>query len=144
LSKDNLLVDILGNVGKDDAEEFDTKIGPKVGFSVAVPQKFGEEPITRWVQIAVFDERMRDDQDGEMSPWQQSVLSRIKTGMKVGVKGVLTKGEYNGKTQYNMIAKQVFLLDPIARDGKTGTSSKKSTKAAKVEEEDDEEEDLGF
>ena len=131
MADEKLLVDILGNSGKD-AEEVDTKIGPKVSFSVAVPQKFGDDGITRWVDVAVFDERRKDDRDGELSAWQRAVLRLVKKGSKVGVKGTLTRNERDGKTFYNMIAKQVFLLNPIARDGKTA-----AVKKAEVAEDED-------
>lgn len=139
MSSEQTLVDILGNVGGD-AEVRETKIGDKVSFSVAVPQSFGDDGVTRWVQVAVFDERRKDDRDDELSTWQKRVLKAAKKGTKIGVKGVLSKRNVDGKTFYDMIAKQVFLLDLVQR-GDSG--SKGSSKKASSDDEEDGE-DLGW
>lgn len=140
MSTDQLLDSITGNAGGD-PKVYDTKIGPKVGFSVAVTKKYGEDPITRWVQLAVFDERRQDDRDGDLSPWQERVKDTFKKGSKVAAEGIITAKKVDGKTVYDMIVKRIGLVDWVQR-GDTGASTR--SKRSKAESDDDGEEPTGW
>ena len=137
-----LLQQITGNVGKD-PETQESKVGDIVKFSVAVTLRYGEDPITRWVQVALFDERRQDDRDGELSPLQRRVLKGVEKGSKVAVEGTITSKEKDGKTYYDMIAKRVGIVEWFKRDD-NGSFGKASSKKKAADEDEDEEEGIGW
>lgn len=140
MAKDKkLLQQITGNLGKD-PESIETKVGEVVKFSVAVTLRYGDDPITRWVQVALFDERRQDDRDGELSPLQRRVLKGIEKGSKVAVEGTITSKEVDGKTYYDMIATRIGIVEWFKRDSNGSSSKSKKSR----DEDDDEDEDLGW
>lgn len=141
-SEEKLLTQITGNAGKD-AEEVETSAGLLVKFSVAVTMKYGkpEDQITRWVNVAVWDERRDDDQDDELSPWQQRVLDTVSKGSKVAVEGYIKAKKVDGKTMYDMNAKRVGIVEWVPRDADAGKSKKASTKKSRRSSDEDEDEE---
>jgi single-stranded DNA-binding protein len=140
--EDTYLERITGNAGKD-AEVRETKVGDIVSFSVAVTMKYGkqEDQVTRWVQVAVFDERQEDDQDDELSPWQKRILDAVGKGSKVAVEGIIKSRKVDGKTYYDMTAKRVGIVECIPRDSDNGKSRKASTKKSSRSRDDDDEDE---
>jgi single-stranded DNA-binding protein len=93
-----------------------------VRFSLARPTGYGEDaPPPRWLDIAVFNDEIR-----------AQVLDKVRKGSRIAVEGTVTEKEYNGKTQYSMVASRVGEVDWFLR------TQKSAPKAAPVEDEDGE------
>jgi single stranded DNA-binding protein len=127
---------IIGNVGGD-PEDGETKVGDVTRFSVAVTKAYpdaGEDNgVTRWVQVAVFKESIREQ-----------VHAKISKGTRVAVEGTITESSYQGKKQYGMKASRVGLVDwflPSAEDKKKAEKqfgkSQSKAKAASSDDDDD-------
>ena len=122
---------IIGNVGGD-PEDGDTVKGPVTRFSVAVTKAYPTAPgdddgETRWVQVAVFKESIREQ-----------VNDQISKGTRVAVEGTITESTYQGKKQYGMIASRVGLVDwflPSAADKKKAEAATKSKAKATASDE---------
>lgn len=100
----DLITHITGNVGQD-PKVLETKVGEVTKFSVAVTMKYGENPITRWVQVAVFNADL-----------QEQVRLEIEKGTKVAVEGRLSADrEYKGEKQYDMVATRIGLVSWFTR-----------------------------
>lgn len=102
----DILTHITGNVGSD-PREFETSKGPVLKFSVAVTLKYGsgDDGLTRWVNVAVFNEDL-----------QRQVKKEIGKGTKVAVEGRLkTDREYKGQKQYDLTASRVGLVKWFTR-----------------------------
>ena len=100
------LTQLNGNVGQD-PKTFETSKGEVVKFSLAVTMKYGqgEEGLTRWVNVSVFNDDLRPQ-----------VLAEISKGTKVAVEGKLrTDREYKGEKQYDLIASRVGLVKWFTR-----------------------------
>jgi single-stranded DNA-binding protein len=112
-SKYGPLNQVVGNVGRD-PEEFDTKVGPVVRFSVARNMGYGDDaPPPRWISVAVFNDDIRPQ-----------VLEKIRKGSRVALEGTITESEYDGKTQYNMVAVRVGLIEWFLRSQSSAPSRK--------------------
>jgi single-stranded DNA-binding protein len=110
---DNILTHITGNVGSD-PETYETRKGPVVKFSVAVTLRYGQgdEGLTRWVNVAVFNEDL-----------QAQTLKEISKGTKVAVEGKLKADrEYKGVKQYDLTASRIGLVQWFTRT-KTASGS---------------------
>jgi single-stranded DNA-binding protein len=108
LADSKILAHISGNVGTD-PQTYETKVGPVTKFSVAVTLKYGQgdEGLTRWVQVAVFNEDL-----------QAQVLKEISKGTKVAIEGVMKSDRvYNGEKQYDMTASRIGLVNWFTRSG---------------------------
>lgn len=111
----------IGNVGAD-PEEFPTKVGPVVRFSLARPTGYGEDaPPPRWLDIAVFNDEIREQ-----------VMAKVRKGSRICVEGTITEDSYNGKPQYKMVASRVGEVEWFLRTQKS---------KPRVEEDDEEETD---
>lgn len=126
-NNDQLLTHITGNLGKD-PETADTKVGTIVRMSVAVTMKYGKDDgITRWVQVALFDERRKDDQDDELSPLQRQAMKKLEKGSKVAVEGVMKVRKVDGKTYYDLSAKRIGVVDWFLRENGGNQASSRSS-----------------
>jgi single-stranded DNA-binding protein len=126
-SKYGPLNQVVVNVGRD-PEEFDTKVGPVVRFSVARNMGYGDDaPPPRWVSVAVFNDDIRPQ-----------VLEKIRKGSRVALEGTITESEYEGKTQYNMVAVRVGLIEWFLRSQSGNTTGRKDR------DEDEPDGDLGW
>lgn len=123
---DKLITHITGNVGQD-PKDFETSKGDNTKFSVAVTMRYGEDPITRWVNVTVWDEDLR-----------RQVHAEIEKGSKVAIEGKLrTDREYKGEKQYDLSATRVGIVKWFVRE-------KKEWKPAAKQESSSDESGMGW
>lgn len=146
MTDEKLLDRISGNTGGA-AVKKETRAGLLVSVSVAVTMKYGkeEDQIMRWVNCAVWDERREEDQDDELSPWQERVLDKIDDkGMKVVAEGYIKAKKVDGKTVYDMTVKRIGLVDWVQRGDSSASSTKRKRTSSRQESDDDGEEPSGW
>lgn len=101
---------LVGHAGQD-AKEFPTSKGPVVKFSVAEIvgyDKEKKEDVVDWVQVTVWNEGLRT-----------IALKTIKRGNRVAVTGAPSTSTYEGKTQNQISAQRVGIVDYLRPAAKT-------------------------
>lgn len=96
---------VVGRLGRN-PEQVKAEAGG-CSFSIASDQGWGEKKSTNWIRVTVWGKR------GE------KLSLMLNKGSRVGVRGELTTREYEGKTQLELRADEVELLDskPAADHG---------------------------
>lgn len=99
----------IGNLGGDPEKfTYGSEDKEAARFSLAVTRSYpsevgADDGKTRWLSVAVFKEsivaQIMDKENG------------LHKGSVVGVEGVITQGDYQGKPQYNMKASRVAKVE---------------------------------
>ena len=113
---------IIGNLGKDPVKKYVESLEKDVvELSVAVTMSYGDEGLTRWVKVAVWNEGLIDQ------------VMALKKGSKVAAEGVIKVDSYEGKPQYSMNASRIGSWKPFEKS-KSDAPVKKAVEADADEE----------
>ncbi len=93
---------IMGNVGADPEQKNGRDESAYVTFRVAVARGYGDDEDARWYSVSVNKPRLQD-----------AVMADIRKGSRVGVEGVPSTREKEGRTYHNFKAFRVGLIDYI-------------------------------
>lgn len=116
---ENLITHITGNVGQD-PKDFETSKGDNTKFSVAVTMRYGEDPITRWVNVTVWNEDLR-----------RQVKAEVHKGTKIAIEGKLrTDREYKGEKQYDLSATRIGLVKWFTREKRESAPAQSSSSSS--------------
>lgn len=108
MSDDAEVIQIGGNAGGEPEQRPDSEW---INFSVAVTKSYTNK-ITRWVRVGT--------KKPHLVAW---VKANVHKGTPIYAEGYINVDQYNGKTQYNMIAFRLGLINFAPKEGESGSTS---------------------
>lgn len=112
MANDTKITHLTGNVGSD-PKEYEANGDKVMKMSLGVTLRYGEEKETRWVNLSVWAEELRE--------W---VKKNVSKGTPIAVEGTLrTDRMYEGKQQFDLRVIRIGLVEWAKRNG-SGQSSK--------------------
>ena len=106
MANDTKITHLTGNVGSD-PEEHEANDGKVVKISLGVTMRYGEDKETRWVNLAIWQDDLRE-----------FVKAEISKGSAIAVEGTLRSDRvYNEKQQFDLRVVRIGLVSWAKRSG---------------------------